>query len=54
MIVNTLKAVIETGRPRIGTRMLFVVFRLMQPFTPAKCRSEHWPIDEPSTSGGAS
>ena len=54
MIVNTLKAVIETGRPAIGTRMLFVVFRLMQPFTPAKRRSERLPIDEPAGAGGDS
>ena len=46
MIVNTLKAVIETGRPSFGTRMLFLLFRVMQPFTPAKCRTEHWPVAE--------
>ena len=44
MIVNTLKAVIETGRPSLGTRLLFLLFRVMQPFTPKKCRSEHWPV----------
>jgi len=44
MIVNTLKAVIETGRPAFGTRMLFVLFRVMQPMTPKKCRSENWPV----------
>ena len=52
MIVNTLRTVIETGRPAIGTRMLFVLFRLLQPFTPAKCRSERWPIDEAAGAGG--
>lgn len=44
MIVNTLKAVIETGRPSFGTRMLFVLFKVMGPFTPKKCFSEHWPV----------
>jgi uncharacterized protein YndB with AHSA1/START domain len=48
MIANTLKRVIETGRPSFGTRLLFGVFRLMAPTTPAKCRSEHWPIDGPN------
>lgn len=45
MIAGTLKAVIETGKPSLGTRMLFLLFRLLQPFTPKKARSEHWPID---------
>lgn len=45
MIVNTLKSVIETGRPSFGIRLLFGIFRLTTPFTPARCRSEHWPVD---------
>lgn len=44
MIVNTLKAVVETGRPSFGTRMLFVLFKLMGPLTPKKCRTENWPL----------
>ena len=50
MIVNTLQSVIETGRPSFGTRMLFILFKLMQPFTPKRCLSEHWPVDEEGTS----
>ena len=46
MIVNTMKAVIETGRPSFGIRLLYTLFKLMAPFTPKRCRSEHWPIDE--------
>jgi len=45
MIANTLKACIETGRPTFGTRMLFLLFKMMAPLSPKKCRSEHWPID---------
>lgn len=45
MIVNTLKAVLEHGRPGFGVRMLYRLFRVMQPLTPARCRSEHWPVD---------
>jgi len=45
MIVNTLKSVIETGKPPFGTRVLFGLFKLLAPLTPAKCRSEHWPVD---------
>jgi uncharacterized protein YndB with AHSA1/START domain len=44
MIANTLKRVIEEGRPSFGTRLLFTLFRLMEPFSPEKCRSEHWPV----------
>ena len=44
MIVNTMKAVIETGRPRFGIRLLYVLFRVMGPLTPKRCRSEHWPL----------
>lgn len=46
MICNTLKSVIETGKPGVGIRMLYVLFRIMQPFSPKQSRSEHWPVDE--------
>lgn len=45
MIANTLKSVIETGRPSFGTRMLFTLFKVMAPLTPKKCLSEHWPVN---------
>lgn len=44
MIVNTLKSVLETGRPSTGTRFLFLLFKLTAFATPKKCRSEHWPV----------
>ena len=44
LIVNTLKSVIETGKPSFGTRMLFTLFKVMAPLTPAKCKSENWRI----------
>jgi len=44
LIVNTLKAVIETGRPRFGIRMLYVLFKLMAPFSPKRCLSSNWPL----------
>ena len=43
MITETLKCVLETGRPPFKTRMLYVLFALTAPFTPARCRSENWP-----------
>jgi uncharacterized protein YndB with AHSA1/START domain len=42
IIVNTLKAVLETGRPSFGIRMLFLLIKLMP--APNRCRSEHWPV----------
>jgi uncharacterized protein YndB with AHSA1/START domain len=44
LICKTLKAVVERGRPTFGVRMLYRVFSLLEPLTPRKCRSEHWPL----------
>lgn len=43
-ITKTLKRVVETGRPSFGVRMLYVLFALMAPLTPAKCKVENWPL----------
>jgi len=43
MIVETLKSVVETGRPPLKTRLLYAFFALTTPFTPKRCRSENWP-----------
>ena len=48
MIVNTLKSVIETGRPSFGIRMLYLLFKLMGPLTPKRCLSSKWPVDGPT------
>jgi uncharacterized protein YndB with AHSA1/START domain len=48
MIVNTMKSVIETGRPSFGIRMLYLLFKMLAPMTPKRCRSENWPVDETS------
>jgi len=42
MILNTLKAVIETGRPALGTRVLYALFALLEPMTPKRCRTDNW------------
>ncbi len=44
MIVNALKAIVEHGRPPFGTRMLYVLFRVMEPLSPKRTRSENWPL----------
>jgi uncharacterized protein YndB with AHSA1/START domain len=46
-IVSTLKAVVENGRPSLGTRLLYGLFGLIGPLmTPKKCASENWPLEE--------
>ncbi|HKX45435.1 MAG TPA: SRPBCC domain-containing protein [Planctomycetota bacterium] len=44
LITGTLKAMVERGRPPLGTRLLFVLFRLLEPLSPKRCRVEHWPL----------
>jgi uncharacterized protein YndB with AHSA1/START domain len=43
MIVNTLKAIVETGRPTLGTRMMYAMFSVMEFVLPKRARSENWP-----------
>lgn len=44
LINNTLKAVIETGRPSFGVRVIFMLLKHIGPYvTPKRCRSENWP-----------
>jgi uncharacterized protein YndB with AHSA1/START domain len=45
LICSTLKAVVERGRPSFGVRMLFTLFKVLEPLTPKKCRSENWPLN---------
>jgi uncharacterized protein YndB with AHSA1/START domain len=44
LICSTLKAVVERGRPSFGVRLLYLLFALLEPLTPRKCRSEHWSL----------
>ncbi len=50
-IVKNLKAIVETGKPTLGARLLYVLFALMAPLNPKRCRSVYWPI--PSTGSEA-
>ncbi len=45
MIAATLRQVVEQGRPAFGTRLLYRLFGLLAFLTPAKSRSEHWPLE---------
>lgn len=43
LIVNTLKAIVERGEVPMGTRMLYGMFKLMEPFSPKRTLSQNWP-----------
>ena len=45
MILNTLKAMVERGRPSLGTRALFTLFRAIEFTTPKSSRVEEWPLE---------
>ncbi|MBU1311391.1 MAG: SRPBCC domain-containing protein [Gammaproteobacteria bacterium] len=44
MILNTLKAVVETGRPTLGTRIMYALFSKLGFMLPKRTRAEHWPL----------
>ena len=44
MIVNTLKAICETGRPAFGTRLMYTMFSALEFVLPKRTKSEHWPL----------
>jgi uncharacterized protein YndB with AHSA1/START domain len=44
MILRSLKAIAETGRPPLGTRLMYLMFGLMEFVLPKRTRSEHWPL----------
>lgn len=44
MIVDTLKAICERGRPGLGTRLMYWMFEHMEFVLPARTRSDAWPL----------
>jgi uncharacterized protein YndB with AHSA1/START domain len=43
-ILATLKAICETGKPPVGTRLMYWMFDHMEFVLPARTKSEHWPL----------
>ena len=43
-ILRALKAIAETGRPPLGTRLMYRMFDVLEFVLPAHTRSEHWPL----------
>lgn len=46
LIVETIKSVVETGRPALGTRLMLGMIGLLQPFTPKASRTANWPFEK--------
>ena len=46
-ITSTLKSIVERGKPSAATRFLFVLFGMLEPFSPKRSRSSEWPLDRP-------
>ncbi len=44
-ILKTLKAIVETGRPPLGTRLMYAMFGALEFVLPAKTKSENWPLE---------
>lgn len=41
-ILETLKSVVETGQPKLGTRLMYAVFSQMEFVLPSRCDAKHW------------
>ena len=44
-ILRNLKAIVETGRPPFGTRLMYAMFGAMEFVLPKRTRTVHWPIE---------
>lgn len=44
LILANLKAIVETGRPPLGTRLKYAMFGALEFVLPAKSKSENWPF----------
>ncbi|MCC2617829.1 SRPBCC domain-containing protein [Aestuariibacter halophilus] len=44
-ILQTLKGLMESGKPPFKSRLLLAMIGLFAFATPKRCRSEHWPFD---------
>lgn len=49
LILETLKSVTETGRPKLGTRLMYALFARLGFVLPKRTRAEHWPLPTKET-----
>jgi len=45
-ILNNLKSIVETGKPPMGTRVMYTMFGAMEFVLPARTKTEHWPLEK--------
>ncbi|MCW5580202.1 MAG: SRPBCC domain-containing protein [Luteimonas sp.] len=43
-ILDTLKAVVEQGRPKLGTRLMYAIFDRLEFALPKRCDAKFWPL----------
>lgn len=43
-ILKNLKAIVETGRPPLGSRLMYTMFGALEFVLPARTKSENWPL----------
>ena len=43
-ILETLKEVVENGRPKLSTRLMYAMFTRMEFVLPKRCDAQHWPL----------
>ena len=44
LILETLKSVADTGRPKLSTRVMYALFGKLGFVLPKRTRAEHWPL----------
>ena len=44
-ILRNLKAIVESGRPPLGTRLMYAAFGAMEFVLPKRTKSVHWPLE---------
>lgn len=45
-ILGTLKDVVESGRPKLATRIMYALFDKLEFVLPKRCDARHWPLGE--------
>lgn len=45
-ILGTLKDIVESGRPRLPTRIMYAMFDKLEFVLPRRCDARHWPMEE--------
>jgi uncharacterized protein YndB with AHSA1/START domain len=44
-ILENLKAIVESGRPPLATRLMYAMFGAMEFVLPKRSKTEHWPLE---------